>query len=72
MVRFPMSALTLAGIQSSTVALFAGAVLLAGNSLPSVLGAPAFWAAVAWLILAAPSSFATGAQNLGGKRQGLR
>lgn len=71
MVRFPMSALALTGIQSFAVALFAGVVLLAGRSLPSVpsvLDAPAFWAAVAWLIVGC-TIFATGAQNLGAKHR---
>ena len=71
MVRFPMSALALTGIQSFAVAQFAGLVLLAGRSLPSVpsvLDAPAFWAAVAWLIVGC-TIFATGAQNLGARHR---
>ncbi|HHA2818001.1 TPA: DMT family transporter [Stenotrophomonas maltophilia] len=71
MVRFPMPALALTGIQSFAVALFAGVVLLAGRSLPSVpsvLDAPAFWAAVAWLIVGC-TIFATGAQNLGARHR---
>ncbi|HDS1649326.1 TPA: DMT family transporter [Stenotrophomonas maltophilia] len=71
MVRFPRSALALTGIQSFTVALFAGSVLMAGSflpSVPSVLDAPAFWAAVAWLIVGC-TIFATGAQNLGARHR---
>lgn len=71
MVRFPIPALALTGIQSLAVALFAGVVLLAGSSLPSipyVLEAPTFWGAVAWLVVGC-TVFATGAQNLGAKHR---
>lgn len=72
MLRHPVPALALTGVQSGVVAIGAllAILLIPGQSmaLPGVVQGTGLWQAIAWLVLGC-TVFATGAQNLGARHR---